>query len=363
MEAILHIGSGRTGTTSLQHFFNNHRELLESYGFGYTTSLGQTNNVEIAKYGLLNYNNNYLKNLNIQDHKRKDDFDKSVIYRLKAEVCDFEDRGINILIISSEHFTTDLRDIKCIEKIKQLFNHVGIDVVRIVLYLREQSSYLYSDFTTRAVMGLCTTYEPRIPSDISKSPMNHSHTISIWNQVFPKSKMTVRLFDRECLYGKNTINDFLNLIGIKNQSTLGNAPDINLSLSKNAIRFIIDYVNFTNSNSKYSHLSIKNTDIKNNIVNLARSVFQGDKLRPTLDKAKYIKEIFNESNEKVRLIYFPEREELFSYNNSELLLETKTDSEKVEKLQRINAFIEIFFRYKNAVKKEKNGTLNSKNLQ
>lgn len=320
MDTDLHIGTGKTGTSSLQVFLHKNRAVLAEQGVLYTKKLGETNNIEIAKYGLgfTEFGKSpFFQNLEIKNRVDKVGFDRNVAKKLKEEISDARGRGLKKAIISSEHFSTDLRKIENIEKIKLLFDCVGINVKNIILYIREQTSYIFSDYNTRVLMGLHEKNVPILPSSVTNSALNHSHTIKIWSDAFPDSKMRVRIFEKDKLHNGNTVDDFIFLAQLNNLNSFEYLQETNQSYSKEALEFLVKYNDFVRLNGLDHILGIARPEIKNFILPCCRKSFPGQTLKPTRKQKLAMRDLFKPSNEDVRVKYFPELDSLFAFDESE----------------------------------------------
>jgi hypothetical protein len=321
MDTTLHIGTGKTGTSSLQLFLHANRELLAENGVLYTKSLGATNNVEIAKYGLNSSEFDksfYFQNKGVKTKDGKNKFDERVVEKLNVEINSAKRRGIKKVIISSEHFATDLRDINNIKRIKDLFEIVGINVKTVVVYIREQSSYIFSDYNTRILMGEYKYNTPNIPSSENNSVLNHAHTIKIWAKSFVDAEINVRIFEKEKLINGNSVDDFISLAGLREITDFKYTKANNESLSGDALAFLVKYNRHVAVHSLSSELSIIIPEIRNTLINLCREYFPGESLKPTENIKKIMRDLFEKSNEEVRREYFPTQEHLFICNEREI---------------------------------------------
>ncbi|HEC1786450.1 TPA: hypothetical protein R1733_001304, partial [Campylobacter lari] len=124
MTCYLHIGTPKTGTTSIQVFISTNRKLLQKQGMVYLNSLGR--NSSQWNFTFLAYNNIrndeycigrkiYIES-DFKIHKKKIflDFKKE----LKKASC-------QKLFISSEHLSSRLQSAKEIKRCKKILNILG----------------------------------------------------------------------------------------------------------------------------------------------------------------------------------------------------------------------------------------------
>ena len=116
-KCILHIGSEKTGSTSLQHFFNANRENLLNYY--YSKALGECNNYLLP----LAFCDNYVLNrdvFNLEHIDLIEDYEAKkleIISSFEKERRSHADRD---WIISSEHLSSRLLKKSSIKKLKKL---------------------------------------------------------------------------------------------------------------------------------------------------------------------------------------------------------------------------------------------------
>lgn len=327
MDATIHIGTGKTGTTSLQKFFHLNRHELGNQGILYTKSLGFTNNIDFSMYGLTDSEisrSGYLIRNGVLSIEQKKSFDNHAVNRLRNEIDNA--KGCSRVIVSSEHLSTDLRNKHNVERIKDLCELTGIKVKRIIVYIREQTSYIYSEFNTRVLMGLDKSYSPNIPTVVNNSVLNHFHTLSLWENIFPDVEIIVRIFDKKLLKDGDTIIDFANIENIDLSTFKQPEMTSNDSLSEDALRFLVDYNAAINNLQNKERLSIAKKEIYNILIPLCGEVFIGKALKPNSLIINQISTLFSEVNEKVRSKYFPDRSVLFNIDSLPSEIQEKTNA-------------------------------------
>ena len=123
---LLHIGTTKTGTTSLQHSLDLNRKIL--YAAGY----------EMLSNKLRNGNSDYL--LALSQSKKNSYGDIENVYRK------FISKSKANIIITSERFST----IGCLDKdfFKRTFDFISsCDLeIKVILYVRNQKNWILSDY-------------------------------------------------------------------------------------------------------------------------------------------------------------------------------------------------------------------------
>jgi hypothetical protein len=193
----LHIGTHKTGTTSLQNFCQLNRDWLSDKGVYYPVSPGTGHEKAAAE----------LKEGN-----------DSTLLRFVKEI---QSSGKTAGLLSSEDF----------------FDQAGMigaslgeiaDQVIIVAYLRRQDFFIQSLYgevvkhpEIRSTESFETYYENAVGilTDVNH-PLSWSGLLSSWTGVFPKDQVRVRVYEKNQWVGGTVISDFLSLLGLQEPSYL-----------------------------------------------------------------------------------------------------------------------------------------------
>ena len=236
-DLILHIGSEKTGSTSIQKFLRHNQKKLEEINFFVPQIFGDLNQ---ELFPLLFYGDN--KNDELLIRKGFVDNNDSFIYYKKDLYKSFT-RLINLKnnyswIISSEFISSRLTEEKEIEKLstelKKTFNKL-----KIILYIRDPLTFYISFISEQIKRGheINNEYFSDENFEKYKHILNYKKLLKLWNNFFTEEQFEVRRF-----YGKNekndfnVIEDFKACLGIKNPKDYKNDFFINDSLSDYALR-------------------------------------------------------------------------------------------------------------------------------
>ena len=207
---FIHIGSHKTGSTSLQHFLYNQQEHLNKNDFTYFSknALGFNERdkcsnswIKINKKNLLNENGVEIKKMQLLCKKL------------------FSSNHQNV-ILSSENFSwifhkKPLRSLSI--ELKKYFYKI-----KIIIYLRRQDEMAVSflqecskkpnlpesrifEFTSRAIPKINTS---------QYFYFNYYEKLSLWRNTFGKENLIIRCYDKKKLNGGEVITDFLNALNI-----------------------------------------------------------------------------------------------------------------------------------------------------
>jgi hypothetical protein len=197
---ILHLGSEKTGTSSIQRYLGQHREVLQAKGFWYPQSFtNPPGHVHIrlsaaAVDGSLG--------------------GEGPASELRPEIESALGKGAKTVVFSSEFFHSELRDKDAIERL-HAFLSAFFDRFKLVYYARRQDHMLSSMHST-AVQGGWTTNRHALPVYESKGHyyFDHAAISDQWTQVFGRGNLICRIFERSKLLNSDVIDDFSSTIGL-----------------------------------------------------------------------------------------------------------------------------------------------------
>lgn len=210
MKAILHIGTGKTGSTSIQEYmFVNRKSLLEQ-GIFYSEALGLKNHRRLpAIFQNDDKPENYYKDRGLLTPKDRRaakeiwwrEFQNELMQAGSCARC----------LISAEHLS-QLDN----EEVKALHNRLAplFEEVRVLVYLRDPVDYAVSMYDTALKIG-SPNMRPAAPA--LGGPTDYARILQAWSEVFGKEHMNVRLFDRSELVGGDILQDFAHTAEIETE--------------------------------------------------------------------------------------------------------------------------------------------------
>ena len=213
MRIILHIGTEKTGTSSIQKFCVDNRELLLSQGVYYPVSPADPvgNHVLLSAYfqdgGWMRH---MRRDLEITSPQQLKQFRRQFLFSLSKELSLYPDKTI---LFSNEHLSMCHEDDE-VEKLAGLLRQFTDDI-KILVYLRRQMDKHATLHATRVVRG-----EPGLKLDLNEQELalpnfNYLGMLDRWARFFGKRNIVVRPFEEQQLAGGDVVKDFIDVLGLQ----------------------------------------------------------------------------------------------------------------------------------------------------
>lgn len=211
---ILHIGTEKTGTSTIQRFLATNRERLRAEQMVYTNCSGldggsQTAFVVYAQQRP--WTNRLGQDLGVASPSAHAAF-KRRIERVVQEATELCPEGT--LLISSEHFHSRLVEVEEIAALKGLLEPY-VENFEIIAYLRRQDRLAVSSYSTKIKSGAVA---PVVFPGMEKggAPLHYFDFLGLykkWGAVFGEKALNFRLFERSEFVGQDLLVDFSSCVG------------------------------------------------------------------------------------------------------------------------------------------------------
>ena len=308
MRAIVHIGTEKTGTSSIQHFLRTNRKVLQGHGYHFLQSAGETNNwalpaycTEQSRFGEFHHFKEMESGLPSETFKR--DF----MINFEKEMRSLG-KHIHTVIISSEHFHSRLRSEQEVDNFRKLMANF-FQETDIFCYLREQAETCTSWYSTSMKSGNTYSFFDFVRRCRPESYyFNYAKVLKNWEQHFGLNAVKVALFAREELLNGDLLDDFtsridLQLVG-KLTKSMHNVNESLRPMGQALCRALNMTLPLSDRNQSVNELRDRCKEII-----IHRMTGKGQEIEFATRQVIY--ENFRESNEELRIKYFPERDFLF----------------------------------------------------
>lgn len=313
MKLTLHIGTEKTGTTSIQEFLVNNRQLLSDFNIYSPQSLsyrfGQGNHVLLP---FMISPESFEHDIWIGGRQwigkgRQLNYFLSRARRKLALEFENASHSSAHWVISSELLHSRIVNTRYIVKLKEFLDLYFSDI-EILVYLRRPIDTAVSSYST-AVQSGC--YLPDLPGPDNPylaNLCNHEATIKRWSLVFSDSNVNVRLYQKNSFIGGDLINDFCHQIHFSGFSqaqystakanSSASALGIALISHYNGIRPRNLYWQYDPAHSEFRRFAFSRTK------NLPRFL-------PSTKTVELYNAAFQSSDNWIRENYYPEKQDLW----------------------------------------------------
>ena len=210
-QLVLHVGSHKTGTTTLQKFMVENAQAFEEKGL-YVP-------ITPSKYPLTNKNRTacflkYLVRGNLGYPTWNDDVkdlvekDREVVMRAIEEH--------DAIYLSDERIWFDgAQNERYWGELKSAAEGLGIDSFKVVVYLRRQDEFLVSLWAQLAKKNMAFSLNDYLMKPRNEKAVDYLANLRVMEQAFGRDNMIVRVYDRATLINGDICCDFCDAIGIE----------------------------------------------------------------------------------------------------------------------------------------------------
>lgn len=186
----LHVGTPKTGTSALQHFFDLNRKILLGKGVAYPGSTAQV----AAQFDAQSGNGIYL----CPSHPI---FSEEGLLRMVGEMKDSE---AGTVLVSSEYLFAQTP--KYMLRLKQLLSDFRI---RPIVYIRRQDHFVQSSLQQGVKRHGYHSF------DMIRRGGNGGRNVLNFAKLFDKEDVVIRPYEKQQLKGGNIFADFLDILGLE----------------------------------------------------------------------------------------------------------------------------------------------------
>ncbi|MFW2590024.1 hypothetical protein [Sagittula sp. SSi028] len=204
---ILHIGTEKTGSTSLQAWLYKNRIALERGGIYLLDTLETPNNRMLPAY-YSQMLDEWSERKGIKTAREKNEYFLGFKENIEREVSEKLPSNCTV-IISSEHFHSRVTRKSELEKIKNDLDSI-FDSITVVCYFRRQPEMALSLYSTSLKFGHTQSVSEFMSS---VTPNNYYYNFKSigdnWSSIFGIENCKFRIFRRDMLIGGDVRRDFM----------------------------------------------------------------------------------------------------------------------------------------------------------
>ncbi len=233
-DVVLHIGMGKTGTSSLQTFLHRNRGRLADLGILYPKSPGRTRHTRL---GLSFRPVESLANSPSWNRLDVDAPPKTFRYRSRRQLVREMDRADRDRVLFSDEGLYGLPD----EGLHNLASFMeGLaKSLRVVVYLRRQDDHLVSLYQQQVKVGETKRLAEQIQRPHLAKGHDYAQRLGRWKSFVAPDQFVVRRFERDAFVDGSLYQDFLEAAGIdKPADEFRQIHTRNESLDAEAVEFL-----------------------------------------------------------------------------------------------------------------------------
>lgn len=232
-DLILHIGTEKTGTTSIQEFLAINKARLQQQSFTIPDFLGRKNHAFIAFAAYERGQEDDITRAAMKDfdgglEERK----KEIQEQLKIASTR---TSSSTWIITSEHLSTRLTSIESVLRLRKILDK-SFSSTKVIVYLREPLSAYLASLSTSIKSGSCSCRLPNPGEGYADRIANHKGLLQRWIEAFGRENLAVRLYEGSHLENGDLLDDFCKTARIETSSDFKRPTRQNQSLSHAAMK-------------------------------------------------------------------------------------------------------------------------------
>jgi hypothetical protein len=305
MRLILHIGTEKTGSKSIQQCLFQNRKYLLSNDVAVFKSFGEINNRKLVTVCMdTNRVDDHVFTLGLNTAEQRSSWSKAVLKEFEIEYTMFS-KHAKTAVISSEHFHSILRTEAELIKLKSILS-TYFDDIQIFVYLRRQDLVALSRYSTALREGY--KIKDVFPISMKESNLfyNYFRLLDFWSKTFGAENIKPVIFEKEKFINSDLLTDFFLRTSLLNKEILNHLQkpkQVNKSLPWQTQKVLLRY-NSLFSYSENGRPKKGPRKLRGGITKIMNSIFKGEGLKPSKADAIKFYNIFKESNEKLGIQWF-----------------------------------------------------------
>ncbi len=314
---VLHIGTEKTGTTTLQAALFLNRKTLAERGYFVPMSLTPyrmlANHEGLTTYALddNNFHDDLRRKAGIHRAEQLVQHREMAMRNLRQEIAG-RPLGSNTLLLSNEHCHSRLIRRSEVQALHEMLAEY-VDSFEVLVYLRPQHDLAASLYDQALKAGyfdidVLPDFETTGQRWVERRYFDYDDLLTRWGDVFGAAALRPRLYDRERLINGSILDDYFHQIGCPRDGVQV-PPDRNTSIAATHQQTLLTINRFARANPGGVTPSMRSR-----LIHALGKLGGGPGRRPTRAAARAFYDKFAQSNENVRRKFFSNLETLFTPN-------------------------------------------------
>ena len=303
---ILHIGTEKTGTSTIQRFFHINAKALATSGIVYPTvaygpDMLSHVGLPVFAAGEKRLGSDIHAKFGVSDASALERFRDQLRARLydAAAVSDY-----HTMVFSSEHLSSRLTEPAELARLKTLLEPLG--TIDVILYVRPQEELVASSYSTSIRLGATQAFSDYIEKSIQLKYYNYRFLCQLWSEAFGREHMRVRIFSTAAFHDGDLLSDIVRTAGLPiNMADYVPPPRENESLSRLNLEFIRQLnVHLPRLGAKPALNPDPRWDVLQHIISQLNNTGNTGKVRVGAATALKLRQHFGPGNARVAREYF-----------------------------------------------------------
>jgi len=327
-EAIIHIGTMKTGSTSIQNVFNKRRQEMLPQGAYYPRTPGSAAHILLTYAATKPRPNTRRPDAAIwkgmEPEARLAQFHTDFAHEMETLP-----QTVDRVIFSDERLSFSLREESEVAAVRKLLEPF-FSRFTVIAYLRRQDSLLASRYSELLRVG--SVGEPDHIRNVPEvlRDYDYSRLLRMWSAVFGQESVKPRLYERGANKSFDSVDDFMSACRLSiNVPPNDPARAANPSMNAAGQEVLREVGRVMQERMNTKHVA---GPLWRAVSNTITKALPGKGWLPTRDEAATFMARFTDSNEEIRRNYFPDRTTLFSDESANFPIEAPalTDRQRFE---------------------------------
>ena len=229
---ILHVGMGKTGTSSIQFFLRDNRERLGDVGVLFPATPGAARHQRLTQFVRTED-----ELANSQEWRRETQYELATFHKAFQQdvIAEIEQAGLGRVLLTDEVLFKSSDE--ALRRLAELTRSIS-DELRLVVYLRRQDDHLISRYQQEVKVGEILRLRVWAEQDMSDL-YDYYARLQAHQRFLAPEQLIVRRYERDAFVGGSIYQDFLDAAGIELQADgLERGPDRNTGLDAESVEFL-----------------------------------------------------------------------------------------------------------------------------
>lgn len=211
----IHIGTEKTGSTTIQNALMQTSGDLQNVGFAYLVTHGRIESRAFAAAAINDKQpDDFLQSINKQSSEER----QALREQLASELQDFTAQlpvHVHSIILSSEHFHSRLRHPRDVQWLHDFLLPYATQFT-IICYLRPQAELVASSYSTMLKNNDTRSFHEVVEKIClpSNHYYNYQKLLKLWTGAFAHTSIVPRVFSTGNLLKGDVVADFFNILGV-----------------------------------------------------------------------------------------------------------------------------------------------------